>query len=365
MQFSTWSFAKLAVVLGGGGLLLGAAGSFLIAPMYVSTAKVRAEPSEMQQIAPLVLSRTSVAGIIQDPRPGLYRDELKTMPFEEIIDQMRNDIRIDAVPADSTFTISFQYPDPAKAQQTVAALSGRFDEERLHYTLPQAGGKHFLDVIDTASLPVRPIWPDRRLVEVVGCLLGLSIPFLWRKFRKKRLLTWSFAIFGLVWGLAGVIAGNVAVIEELVGNRYRSTAMISIQNGTPEQIRALADQVLSRTMQKHLSIAQSGTGGDYFTVSFEYGDRDKARQAVQVVMDRIDDAYIRTYASLPDEPVTQPAWGKFEVLEKASTPVLPVSPDRYRIAGEGGVAGLLAAALIALIRRRWHPEGEATLTPRY
>jgi hypothetical protein len=38
MQFSTWSFAKLAVMLGISGLLFGAVASFLIAPIYESKA---------------------------------------------------------------------------------------------------------------------------------------------------------------------------------------------------------------------------------------------------------------------------------------------------------------------------------------
>ncbi len=389
MQFSTWSFAKLAVVLGFGGLLLGAAGSFLFAPMYVSKAAVRVEPSEMRQIAPIVLSRSSLSGVIQDPRLTLYRDELKTTPFEDVINEMRRNIRIDAFTPDSTYLISFQYPDQAKAKQTVASLIGRFDEESwlLEKRWPVSGGKHFLEVVDTASLPVLPVWPSRGLAETIGCLFGLSIPFLWRTFRKKRLLTWGFAVSGLVYGLAGALAGNVLSIFELVGNQYRSSAMMSIQNGTPEQIQALANGVLSRTsmsavitdprmrlyqeqlktvpledvrqtLQKHLSIAATGSDAHYLNISFDYRDRLKAQQAVQMMMNRIDQEYMQMYARLPDEPVTHAAWGKFEVLDQPSTPVLPVSPNRYQIAGEGGIAGLCAAAIIALIRRRWKPEGD-------
>ena len=47
-----------------------------------------------------------------------------------------------------------------------------------------------------------------------------------------------------------------------------------------------------------------------------------------------------------------------EVIDAASTPVLPISPDRYVIAIKGGLAGLLTAGVIATIRRRWNPEPE-------
>jgi uncharacterized protein involved in exopolysaccharide biosynthesis len=66
------------------------------------------------------------------------------------------------------------------------------------------------------------------------------------------------------------------------------------------------------------------------------------------------------YGGLPDEPV-QAAPAVIKVIDAASAPVLPIRPDRYAIAMKGGLCGLLAAAVIASVRRRWKPEAELPL----
>ena len=54
MQCSTWSFPKLAIVLGIAGVLLGGLGSFLIAPTYISGSdSARIDPMLEHRLEPL------------------------------------------------------------------------------------------------------------------------------------------------------------------------------------------------------------------------------------------------------------------------------------------------------------------------
>jgi capsular polysaccharide biosynthesis protein len=415
MQFSTWSFAKLAVVLGIGGLLLGAAGSFLIAPIYVSRAVLEMTTqsgqsataelnSVIRQVEPDILSRSSLAGIINNyvvrddsvPVAELYERERKTEPLEDVIERMKSDIRFDPVvlpgkqDSSAALEISFRYRDPAKARLVTATLAHKFIDSSFEQRLRQASGEHFAMVIDTASLPVRPFFPNQRFIELAGCLLGASIPFAWRRLRRKKFATWGVAISVVVFGFAGLIAADVFYVLDnwengpnLLREQYRSTATMFVQNGSAEQLRAIASDAVNRTslstlindprlnlykeqrrtqpledviqnMRQHLAIAPYG---QYFTISFEYSDRYKAQQALQGLMNRLDDTYKQTYGGLPDAPF-QPAPDVIRVIDAASTPTLPVSPNRYLIALKGGLAGLVAAGLIATIRRRWKPDAE-------
>jgi hypothetical protein len=399
MQFSTWSFAKLAAVLGVAGVLLAAAGSYLIAPIYESKATVEMtgpQPgSVIRRMEPVILSRPSLASIINAPQLDLYISERKVTPLEDVIEKMRNDIHTDFIDRPSeqgksaVFRIGFQYPDPAKAREVTAMLAQKFADESFQPGLRETAGKHGLYWVDPANLAIRPAFPDERVVLIVGFLLGVSIPFAWRGLRRKSIASWGFAALVVVFGFAGVLAANIAFVlcaqgeQNPLGLRYRSTATMFVQNGSPAQIQAMATDATSRTtlstiihdphlnlykeerktqpledviqnMQRNLAVTPSG---QYFNISFEYPDRYKTQQTVNFVMIRLDDAYKQTYGGLPDESV-QPAPTTLKVVDGPSMPVLPISPYRYVIATQGGLAGLLAAAVIATIRRRWRPEAD-------
>jgi hypothetical protein len=407
MQFSTWSFAKLAVVLGIAGVLLGAAGSFLVAPIYESKATVEmtsqsAEPagtelkSVISRMVPVILSRSSLYGIINTPQLDLYRPERRVEPDEDVVEKMKDDIFVSLIdqpgaPGKSAvFQISYRYPDPAKARKVTATLARKFVDESFQQRLDQVAGKHHLYVVDPASLSIRPLFPNEDLILFIGCLLGALIPFAWRRMRRKSIATWGFVIWVAVFGFAGLIAANVVYVLDsidggphLLHERYRTTATMLVQNGSPEQIQAIAADAISRStlstividprldlypeqrktqpledviqkMRQNLAITPSG---QYFTISFEYPDRFKTQRAVFFVMNRLDATYERTYGGLPDEPV-QAAPTTLKLIGEASLPVLPISPNRFVIAMKGGLAGLLGAAVIATIRRRWKPEAE-------
>jgi polysaccharide chain length determinant protein (PEP-CTERM system associated) len=136
------------------GLVISVVVAFLWPDTYVSSAIMRITP---QQIAPNllptvlnmqlqqrlqsmqqeILSRNSLAELIQRPSLDLYRKERQRYPLEDIIQDMRaRAIKIQAVEVAaggqgrvaSAFTISFAYPDRFKAQAVVRELVTKFTE---------------------------------------------------------------------------------------------------------------------------------------------------------------------------------------------------------------------------------------------
>jgi LPS O-antigen subunit length determinant protein (WzzB/FepE family) len=83
------------------------------------------------------------------------------------------------------FSISFTYPDRSKAQAVVRALVTKFteqnvreralaiasDEEKAREIVSHKVGLNF-EVLDPASLPEKPISPNRLLIAAAGLALG-------------------------------------------------------------------------------------------------------------------------------------------------------------------------------------------------
>jgi succinoglycan biosynthesis transport protein ExoP len=125
--------------------------------VYVSQAVMRITPSQISaniatstlnqqlterilQMEQEILSRTSLSGVIQDPRLDLYKSDRAKRPLEDVIEDMRTkDVHIGIVDLPgavterqaSAFNISFSYYDAHKAQQVVQTLITRFTEVNL------------------------------------------------------------------------------------------------------------------------------------------------------------------------------------------------------------------------------------------
>ena len=135
------------------GLVAAVVVAFLWPDTYVSTAVMRITPPQIserlmptvlnmqmqQRLASMqqeILSRNSLAELIQRPSLDLYRKERQRYPMEDIIQDMRNKyVKIQAVEiaggqgrVSSAFTISFAYPDRFKAQAVVRELVTKFTE---------------------------------------------------------------------------------------------------------------------------------------------------------------------------------------------------------------------------------------------
>ena len=138
------------------GIVIATVTAFLLPNTYISTAEMQITPAQISQnivattinqqlterimqMENEILSRTSLSGLIQDPRLDLYKSDRQSKPLEDVIEAMRNSairIQIVSLPGDerrraSAFTVSFSYPDRLKAQQTVQALITKFQDANL------------------------------------------------------------------------------------------------------------------------------------------------------------------------------------------------------------------------------------------
>jgi polysaccharide chain length determinant protein (PEP-CTERM system associated) len=138
------------------GLVVAVVVAFLWPDTYVSTAVMRITPQQisdrlvptvvnmqmqqrLQQMQQEILSRGSLSELIQRPSLDLYRKERQRYPMEDIVQDMRNKIKINTVEVAgggggriaSAFTISFSYPDRFKAQAVVRELVTKFTEQNV------------------------------------------------------------------------------------------------------------------------------------------------------------------------------------------------------------------------------------------
>ena len=180
------------------GCVLALAFSFLIHDRYLSTAVMRFTPPlapkevagtwASEPAVEKVLSRTSLAEIIQKPSLNLYPNERTQFSMEDLIGKMCRDTQIKSLSRSegSPFSIVFVYPDRYKAQLVVRELVTRFveqnirDQEARAASQPEEFRKMIelrlgpnLAVLDPPSLPETPIWPNRRVIAFGGLLMGL------------------------------------------------------------------------------------------------------------------------------------------------------------------------------------------------
>jgi polysaccharide chain length determinant protein (PEP-CTERM system associated) len=144
------------------GLVISTVIAFFWPDTYISTAVMRITPPQvpdalvpntvtsqmsdrLQQMQTDILSRTSLAEIIQKPSLDLYKKERTRMPMEDIVQDMRNKyIKIQPLidpqaNANSSprgrfaaaFAISFSYTDRYKAQAVVRELVTKFTEQNV------------------------------------------------------------------------------------------------------------------------------------------------------------------------------------------------------------------------------------------
>ena len=88
---------------------------------------------------------------------------------------MRRDISVHSaggpLPA---FTVQFEYPDRFKSQAVVRELVTSF----IQANFAHPGGKMVLEVLDPASLPAAPAFPNRLTFVALGLIAGIAIGLL-------------------------------------------------------------------------------------------------------------------------------------------------------------------------------------------
>lgn len=270
------NWMKLVAATAAFGAIAAAGMSFMLPPHYVSLATISvtpqpdplrpASPELVQQraaervagIEAEVLSRTCLAQIVHEL--DLYPSERRRIPLEDVLERMRGNIRIQALPstegslAPIVFSVSFDYPDRVKAQAVVRNLAAKFGEANemsnrnrayiyesfwreqaaeaaaLHQAKvaapPPPVGDTFA-VLDPARVPQEPVSPNRVAFLAsglgAGLLLGLLASLAMQWPRDMRRLC-GFAAAGCV------IAGAASF---LVPDRYTSNAVLEV---TPAQL---------------------------------------------------------------------------------------------------------------------------------
>lgn len=129
------------------GIVISTMVAFFLPNVYVSRAVLRITPPQipenlvpatfsqqmtdsMQSIWQEVVSRSSLAELIQKPSLDLYKPERNRKPLEDVIEDMRKDVKLDYIGVqtggkpNAAFAISFPYPDRFKAQSVVSAIVG-------------------------------------------------------------------------------------------------------------------------------------------------------------------------------------------------------------------------------------------------
>jgi hypothetical protein len=345
--------------------------------------RVESEPGAFDQVVRGALSRANLSEIIQRPSLQLYKKERARVPMNEVVENMRKDIRI-APRGDGVVEVAFAYPDRAKAQATTAALVNRLAismtsirqnsaslwQRAWPNDPPPAGQK--VALVSAPDLPETPVGSTRPIFLAIGTAAGVFAA--WLLWRPKRNL-------GLV-GFAVVGAAIALGVSFSIGDRYTSTAVVrflpppapkrvwGVLSPEPftERFGRLREQIvqadnLAATGERarvrvlkaeDLRIAPSGP--DTWLISFTYSDRYKAQSVVREVITQLvtrhmtelrlvktDDQEVQRAVELGAGPV-------LEVLDPATLPERPVFPNRLAIGAFGLPLGLVAGVFI--LRRR-------------
>jgi hypothetical protein len=146
----------------------------------------------INQYSQNVMTRPKLANLVRTL--DLYKAERNRMTTEDVLQLMKQNIRISAAPAIvegrnvPAFGLSFRYPDKVAAQKVVNALVSGFIDENIRPREP-GGVSPTLQVLDAASLPTNPIFPIRKVFAMSGLGVGLAlggIAALVLRFRRKR-----------------------------------------------------------------------------------------------------------------------------------------------------------------------------------
>jgi hypothetical protein len=182
MQMTTWTFGKIAAGIGVAGALLCGALSFIALPdQYTSYAVLRlirlpqATDNSEDFIRALVknaLSRDSLAGVIE--KQGLYQRERAKKGMDDAIDRMRHNVRFDRIGHSNVFHVAFRYGDAEQARRAEHEVINKLMAANVTFLRESSRRFNYgLEVLDPASLPKRPSYPNRILITATGLAGGL------------------------------------------------------------------------------------------------------------------------------------------------------------------------------------------------
>lgn len=235
MQITTWAWWKLVPALGLAGAIVMAVAAFTMQPRYESSAVIRVTPTvvrespgqsleqEMRdqvrhqavaiqvrhQVVAMVVKAqdpTSLKDIIHDER--LYPRGVGRGTIEDAVAQLQRDTRF--VPSDGAqvLAVSFRYPDAIKAQRVIQKLMGLMMEGNIGGAV-EGQTPSLVTVLDPASLPIKPVYPNWPFMIAIGLGAGALIGCLYSARSGWRVVLFSGAVGApLTIGLAGLVWGR-------------------------------------------------------------------------------------------------------------------------------------------------------------
>jgi len=117
--------------------------TILVVPQRVPDSYVRSTVTasiedRLRSISEQILSRSRLELIIRDY--GLYFEERRKRPLEEVIERMREDIVVETMKAGTTFTVTYTSSDSLLAKRVTERLASMFIEENLRDRVVLADG---------------------------------------------------------------------------------------------------------------------------------------------------------------------------------------------------------------------------------
>jgi len=180
MQMSKWSFGRIVTVCGIAGVLLAGAVAFSMPYRYRSTATLKMEPysEAFERLAQAAFTRQTLTNVINNF--NLYTRERRSMPMEEVIDDvMRREIRVRRV-APNIAQVSFAYEDPVQAQRVNQDLVARliaanlgFRGEAISPSPSDRTDGERIELIVAADQPRKQIETKRYGLAGLGLPVGL------------------------------------------------------------------------------------------------------------------------------------------------------------------------------------------------
>jgi len=305
---------------------------------YRSVAVLRlpqgSDPEQLNHAEQAVLSRRTLADVIQ--KYGLYPEERKSEPLEDIVAAMRSrsvQVRV-LEPQANAIMLAFNDHDPARAQAVAKDLTSRFTAATN------------LQVLDPPSLPSGSISPNRLAWLGAGLLLGSVAAVLILGIRRWPLVPLvGIGTMLLVWPATYLIpdqyrssaavrsascdVGNEAFLELLINeNRLYAKERATMPIGS-----------VAATMKRNLLVKRiDSPRASVCLIQFEYPDRYKAAATLRDIVAKIE----ATHADA-------------QVLDPASFPEKAYTPNRLVLVMGALFAGLVLGTVMLNVRRHRTP----------
>ncbi len=265
------SYVRLAGAIALAGVAVTAVAGLVLPGHYVSSSVIHvAAASDDRRVDPQlpdrvnmdwqeVVSRPSLSEMIRRPSFDLYKSERNRKPLEDVIEEMKRNVRIERIdqpPAQGgmaqAFRVSFSYPDKVKAKDVADALTERL--RNLYAANGDTARRHgevdipAVQIISPANLPQAPLAPDRLAFLAWGLGLGLLSGVLTAFLRWRA--KWTMKMIG--FGLVGLVAGAVLFFNGWIPGWYTSNATVRVLTAPSQfQWRLMTDVELSDLVRKY------------------------------------------------------------------------------------------------------------------